>query len=154
VRLWTVHPKYLDARGLVAVWREGLLARAVLRDRTLGYRHHPQLARFRARPDPVACLNAYLRVIYAEALGRGYRFDAAKLGRVLTRRQIPETRGQLAYEWAHLRGKLEQRDAERHQALVRARRPLAHPLFAIRPGPVRAWERAARKRGAGPPVRR
>jgi hypothetical protein len=80
VRLWTVHPKYLDARGLVAVWREGLLARAVLRDRTLGYRHHPQLARFRARPDPVACLNAYLRVIYAEALGRGYRFDAAKSG--------------------------------------------------------------------------
>ena len=147
MRLWTVHPTYLDARGPVAVWREGLLARAVLRGRTLGYRHHPQLARFRARSDPVACLNAYLRVIYAEALGRGYRFDAAKLGRVLTRRQIPETR-------AHLRGKLEQRDPERHQALVRARRPLAHPLFAIRPGPVRAWEGDARKRRAGPSVRR
>jgi len=25
MRLWTLHPKYLDARGLVALWREGLL---------------------------------------------------------------------------------------------------------------------------------
>jgi hypothetical protein len=29
-RIWSLHPKYLDARGLVALWREGLLAQAVL----------------------------------------------------------------------------------------------------------------------------
>jgi hypothetical protein len=141
VRLWTVHPRYLDARGLVAVWREALLARAVLRGRTRGYRHHPQLARFRSRANPVACLNTYLRVIYDESVRRGYRFDATKLGRVLTRRRISETSGQLAYEWAHLRKKLKARAPRKYREVVGTRRPLAHPLFVIRAGPVQSWER-------------
>jgi hypothetical protein len=141
MRLWTVHPQYLDARGLVAVWREALLARAVLRGRTRGYRHHPQLVRFRAAPDPVACLNSYLRAIYDEALHRGYRFDRSKLGRKYANRRLPETAGQLAYEWAHLKAKLAARSPERYRQLPRSGRPLAHPLFIIRPGPVRAWER-------------
>jgi hypothetical protein len=141
MRLWTLHPQYLDARGLVGVWREALLARAVLRGRTRGYRHHPQLVRFRARPDPVASLNSYLRVIYDEGLQRGYHFDASKLGRTCTQRRLPETAGQLAYEWAHLKAKLKARSPERYRQLVRVRAPLAHPLFIIRPGPVQSWER-------------
>jgi hypothetical protein len=145
VRLWTVHPQYLDARGLVAVWREALLARAVLRGRTRGYRHHPQLARFRGRANPVACLNAYLRAIYDESVRRGYRFDRTKLGRVVTRRRVPETTGQLAYEWAHLRRKLKGRDPRRYRALANTHRPLAHPLFVLRAGPVQAWERQSRR---------
>jgi hypothetical protein len=63
MRLWTLHPKYLDAQGLVALWREGLLAQKVLRGRTRGYRHHPQLARFRAQADPVASIARYLRAV-------------------------------------------------------------------------------------------
>lgn len=148
MRLWTLHPQYLDARGLVAVWREALLARAVLRGRTRGYRYHPQLARFRARPDPVACLNAYLRAIYDEAVRRGYRFDATKLGRVSTRRRIPATAGQLAREWAHLKTKLQARSPARYRQLALEGRPAAHPLFVIRPGPVRSWERSSRRGAA------
>jgi hypothetical protein len=30
MRLWSLHPRYLDAKGLQAVWREGLLAKKVL----------------------------------------------------------------------------------------------------------------------------
>jgi len=30
MRLWSLHPRYLDAKGLVALWREGLLAQKVL----------------------------------------------------------------------------------------------------------------------------
>lgn len=30
MRLWTLHPKYLDTKGLVALWREALLAQKVL----------------------------------------------------------------------------------------------------------------------------
>ena len=37
MRLWTLHPKYLDPQGLVALWREALLARAVLQGKTRGY---------------------------------------------------------------------------------------------------------------------
>ncbi len=141
MRLWTVHPRYLDARGLVAAWREALLARAVIRGRTRGYRRHPQLERWRAQPDPVACLNAYLRGLYAEGRRRGYRFDGSKLGRAVARRRLDETRGQLAYEWTHLLRKLRVRSPALYRRLRTVKRPAAHPLFRIRPGPVRAWER-------------
>jgi hypothetical protein len=30
MRLWSLHPEYLDANGLVALWREALLAQAFL----------------------------------------------------------------------------------------------------------------------------
>ena len=39
MRLWSLRPKYLDSQGLVALWREGLLAQAVLRGKTRGYRN-------------------------------------------------------------------------------------------------------------------
>ncbi len=36
MRIWTLHPQYLDRQGLVALWREGLLAQEVLRGQTRG----------------------------------------------------------------------------------------------------------------------
>jgi hypothetical protein len=106
MRLWTLHPKYLDAQGLVALWREALLAREVLRGRTRGYRRHPQLMRFRSCASPRAAINRYLALVYAEAHSRGYAFDQSKLGRIGTRERIPVTDGQLQYEWSWLLSKL------------------------------------------------
>lgn len=142
MRLWTIHPKYLDAVGLVALWREALLARAVLRGDTRGYRHHPQLIRFRAQPRPVGALNRYLNAVYAESQRRGYAFDRRKLGRVGSAPRISETSGQIATEWEHLLRKLRQRQPAHYRQLVRLTRPEAHPLFRIVPGAVRTWERA------------
>ncbi|MGA2330816.1 MAG: pyrimidine dimer DNA glycosylase/endonuclease V [Syntrophales bacterium] len=48
MRLWSLHPGYVDARGLVALWREGMLARKVLQHQTKGYKNHLQLHRFSA----------------------------------------------------------------------------------------------------------
>jgi hypothetical protein len=142
VRLWTISPRYLDAAGLVAVWREALLARAVLEGSTRGYRHHPQLIRFREQPDPLGCINLYLRVIHGEARVRGYRFDEGKLApSMVDAGSMTETSGQMATEWAHLLGKLQTRDPQRYSALRRLRRPRAHPLFKIVRGPQREWER-------------
>jgi pyrimidine dimer DNA glycosylase len=143
MRLWTVHPKYLDSRGLVALWREALLARAVLRGNTRGYRRHPQLARFRAERHPVGCLNSYLASIYREAVRRGYRFDRRKLGRVQRPRRMAATAGQLAFEWRHLKRKLRGRSPAAYRALRGEAKPAPHPLFVITAGPVSAWERAA-----------
>ena len=143
MRLWTVHPKYLDAPGLVALWREALLARAVLRGETVGYRHHPQLTRFREQARPVELLNHYLAAVYREAQRRGYAFDPGKLGRVGPRRRMAETTGQLAVEWTLLLSKLQQRAPARFAQLFEIGRPSAHPLFRIVPGGVRAWERSA-----------
>ncbi|GAB3786545.1 pyrimidine dimer DNA glycosylase/endonuclease V [Dyella agri] len=143
MRLWSLHPRYLDAKGLVALWREALLARAVLRDATRGYRHHPQLDRFREHPAPRQAINAYLAAVYAEAQARGYSFDRSRFGPVRGEvAMLPLNDGQLDLEWRHLLAKLALRDPARHACWQGLARPDCHPLFRLRRGPVAAWERA------------
>jgi len=137
VRLWSLHPKYLDARGLVALWREALLAQAVLRGRTRGYRHHPQLARF----ADVGAIAHYLRAVHAESLVRGYGFAGAKISRMRWNSTLTVSRGQLEYEWKHLMRKLKVRDPARASLLRGVRRPQAHPLFRVVAGPIEPWEK-------------
>src|SRR6202046_3539087 len=106
MRLWTIHPQYLDPQGLVALWRGALLARAVLRGETRGYRHHPQLERFQAHPYPRRAISAYLAVIHSEASARGYAFDKRKIGPLCLVQSISTTTSQIFYEWQNLVGKL------------------------------------------------
>jgi len=143
MRLWTLHPRYLDARGLVALWREALLAQKVLRGETRGYKHHPQLLRFSQTKNPPAALATYLRDVHEEAVRRGYQFDATKIGAETHRGTIAETRGQLLYEWEHLRQKLARRDPQRLREIGDLKTPAPHPLFRIIPGSVRDWEKVA-----------
>ena len=141
MRLWSLHPKYLDASGLVALWREALLAQAVLRGRTTGYVHHPQLHRFRAQASPCGAIAEYLRGVHAEAAGRGYVFAARKIGRARSSDPIAVTRGQLMHEWDHLVAKLAIRNPELRDRLAWVKRPQPHPLFRIVAGDVEAWEK-------------
>ena len=143
MRLWTLHPRYLDAQGLVALWREGLLAQKVLQGLTKGYKHHPQLVRFRESPDAQAAIAAYLSAVLTEAASRGYAFDGRKIAATRVAITIEETQGQLLYEWRHLQEKLLRRDAKRHEIHRAVEAPAAHPLFWIVPGDVRPWERVA-----------
>jgi len=141
MRLWTLHPQYLDPKGLVALWREGLLARAVLRRETRGYRHHPQLQRFQAHPAPRSAINAYLAAVLLEAERRGYSFDRTKVGPVRTPVILTATAGQLEYEWRHLLAKLARRSPDLHRRWARARSPEPHPIFRVTAGDVESWER-------------
>lgn len=141
MRLWSLHPRYLDRAGLVALWRESLLAQAVLRGTTRGYRRHPQLARFLSHPDPEGAIAAYLEWICREALRRGYRFDATKIGGRRAELPITVTRGQLRYERQHLLKKLLVRNPDSYKALRTADEPEPHPLFTTIPGEIEAWER-------------
>jgi len=140
MRLWTLHPRYLDAQGLVALWREALLARSVLRGRTKGYRRHPQLSRFRATAAPRRAINRYLALVYVEALSRGYTFDRSKLGPVGVAERILVTDGQLHYEWRWLLGKLQLRSPSVYRQNLEVSLPAAHPLFRIVSGPIADWE--------------
>lgn len=153
MRLWSVHPRYLDRQGLTACWREGLLAQAVLAERTRGYRNHSQLVRFRAHAEPLAAVGAYLGAVAADAARRGYRFDTTK---ILRPRACPGdagptdavaaltvTEGQLAYEWTHLTAKLARRSPDVAAAVAHVTVPQPHPLFTLVPGPVEPWERVA-----------
>lgn len=152
MRLWSLHPKYLDARGLTALWREALLAQAVLRGRTRGYRHHPQLRRFAESAAPRALIACYLRAVQAEAERRGYCFDASKIGRagragrgsgagsggaVAT---LTVTRAQLQYEWRHLQRKLSSRAPAWLASMAAVSAPRPHPLFRVVRGGIARWE--------------
>ena len=144
MRLWTLHPRHLDAAGLVALWREGLLAQAVLLGRTRGYTRHPQLQRFQGAENPAASIAAYLRAVADEATRRGYAFDAARI--VASEGAAPrmaETKGQLLYEWEHLARKLQLRSPDWYRDQVAGVQPVAHPLFRLVAGGVRDWERFA-----------
>ena len=141
MRLWSLHPRYLDARGLVALWREALLAQAVLSGKTRGYRNHPQLHRFRAQVSPASAIAAYLRAVHEEADARGYSFDASRIAPGGEAPAIAVTRGQLDFEWRHLMAKLEARAPERCKAMDATDPVEPHPLFRLVPGGIADWER-------------
>ncbi|HYM34136.1 MAG TPA: pyrimidine dimer DNA glycosylase/endonuclease V [Steroidobacteraceae bacterium] len=143
MRIWSLHPKYLDARGLVALWREGLLAQAVLSEKTRGYVHHPQLLRFRNQRSPIGSIAAYLSVVHEEAASRGYEFVAKKISRARSFGQIEVTRGQIHFEWRHLMRKLKTRDPRRYDLLKTLKRQEPHPLFKLVRGNVERWEKGA-----------
>jgi len=140
MRLWSLDPSYLDTQGLVALWREGLLAQKVLLGETRGYKHHPQLIRFKETANPVGAIATYLRAVADEAVSRGYRFDRSKIARRRITRQLRVSRGQLAYEFEHLLVKLKRRDPPRYRRLKGLGVIKAHPLFRRAPGGVADWE--------------
>lgn len=143
MRLWSLHPQYLDPQGLVAHWRETLLAQAVLRGQTRGYRNHPQLDRFKQAASPLDAISLYLQGIYAEAKTRGYTFDAAKIHPAQQSASLSVTTGQVAYEWQHLLSKLKNRDPKRYEQWRHTPAPNLHPLFTVREGEIEPWERYA-----------
>lgn len=141
MRLWSIHPCYLDSRGLVALWREGLLAQKVIQGTTAGYRNHPQLRRFRNTPDPSGAIAQYLGHIADEADSRGYRFDR---NRIINRKfegRIPVTTGQIRYEFQHLLNKLKQRSPELHEQLKMIHSIKLNPVMLETTGEVEDWER-------------
>jgi len=106
MRLWSINPCYLDSKGLVALWRESLLAQSCLLKgeytvcshckgesvnwiegtcpicMTRGkiktpYYNHPQLIRWKQKP--IESLKNYLYCIYEEAKNRQYNFDVTKI---------------------------------------------------------------------------
>jgi hypothetical protein len=152
MRLWSLHPRYLDAKGLTAAWREALLARAVLAGRTRGYRAHPQLVRFATSGEPDSAIAAYLGGLFAEACARGYAFDRTKAPDPGPVHPLLVTAGQVAFELQHLRAKLRLRDPARLRLLPRVgERADLHPLFTQVPGPIADWE--AGVEGARDPLR-
>jgi len=140
MRLWSLHPRYLDAKGLVALWREALLAQHVLLGKTRGYRHHPQLTRFRQSEDPALAIGEYLVHVADEADRRQYRFNRGKIVHAGQAGQLAVTAGQVEYEWQHLLAKLQVRDPERFDEIKATQAVETHPLFRQVEGDVEAWE--------------
>lgn len=141
MRLWSLDPKYLDTKGLVALWREGLLAQKVLEGKTKGYKFHPQLTRFKEQTNPVKYIGTYLRFVCVEAQRRGYNFDASKIKTYhfkLTTLKVSQ--GQLDFEFKHLMCKLKKRDPKKLREISKTKSIKTHPLFKKRRGAIETWE--------------
>jgi hypothetical protein len=143
MRLWSIHPKYLDAQGLIALWREALLAQRVLSGRTKGYKNHPQLHRFKKHPQPLSAIGFYLLGVYKEAITRGYNFTKEKILIAECKKiiKIPITSGQISYEFKHLMEKLRIRSHRFYHKVSETKDIKAHPLFKTVNGKVEFWER-------------
>jgi hypothetical protein len=140
MRIWSIHPKYLDSKGLVALWRESLLARHVLEGKTAGYRNHPQLDRFKKSDNPVDAINLYLKFVYLESKRRKYNFDKKKLGPVEKTLILKVTTGQLNYEFNHFLTKLKTRDLKLFEELIKTKIIEPHPIFEVIKGEIENFE--------------
>ena len=140
MRIWSLHPEYLDTKGLVALWRETLLAKNVLEGNTKGYKNHPQLHRFKTLINPVVAIHQYLSEVHKESLARGYHFDSEKFAKPKIPIEIPVTKGQIEYEWNHLIKKLQHRDPLKYDQILAVKTIMPHPIFKIIPGGVEDWE--------------
>ena len=119
---------------------------AVLEGKTLGYRNHPQLTRFKQHGEPLTAINSYLYYVWQEAEQRKYRFDQSKLAAASFCAPLPLPVGQLAFEWGHLLGKLQGRDCERFLRAQNVVQPKQHPIFVLVSGEIAEWERLSKFR--------
>jgi len=140
LRLWSLHPKYLDVKGLVALWREGLLAQNVLLGNTKGYKNHPQLVRFKNSTNPVGSIAEYLKFVVDEADKRGYNFNKNKISNHDFKEQINVTNSQIEYEFQHLLSKLRIRKPDLFKKLESIKNVKTHPLFNPVNGNIEDWE--------------
>lgn len=140
MRLWSIHPGYLDSKGLVALWREGLLAQNVLLGKTKGYKNHPQLKRFKSTGNAEVAICSYLSCVADEADNRAYNFNRAKIVQNTKCELMLVTEGQLNYEFKHLLNKLKVRDPSRYEELQLIKKIKTHPLFTQVDGGIEEWE--------------
>ena len=63
---------------------------------TTGYRHHPQLIRFRLHPQPLQAMGVFLAGLAGEAEQRGYHFNKTRILQLETVNQIEEPMGNYA----------------------------------------------------------
>lgn len=143
MRLWSLHPSYLDKQGLGGCWREALLAQKVLAGNTKGYKSHSQLIRFKSTNNPLSYISSFLLTIYEEASRRGYKYDSSKiLPAFPIRKKIAVTTGQLKYEFDHLvQNKLRIRSPKIFCELKDITDPEVNPFFELIPGPIEEWEK-------------
>ena len=142
MRLWSIHPKYLDSKGLGGLWREGLGAVRCLYEPGIGYSNHAQLNRFKAEPDYLAQIGSYMHEVADEADRRGYNYDRTLLPVDFYKPEpMTVTVGQIAYEFRFLLGKLKTRDKELFEKFQHTTTIELHPRFTPIPGPIADWER-------------
>lgn len=141
MRLWSIHPKYLDSKWLLACWREWLLAKKVLEWKTKWYKNHAQLSRFKESKDKITSINAFLYQIYKEAKNRGYNFSLDKIKKIEDKEIINVTSKQIGYEFKHLLNKLKTRDIKKYEEIKNTHNIEINPFFKEIIWEIEEWEK-------------
>ena len=141
MRLWSLHPRYLDPQG----WSrcgETLLARKVLRGETRGYRHHPQLQRFREARDPQSAIDAYLPRSTPRRRRAATRSTRTSSMPTRARKDPGRARATRRARMGHLIAQARVAQPGAHVRWRELQRPRTHPSFRVVAGGVADWERA------------
>ena len=143
MRLWSISPQYLDTKGLLAAWREGLLAKKVLEGKTKGYINHPQLIRFKECQNSLLAINKYLMDLYLESVKRGFSFNKSKIGIIGESNTIVirVNYGQVKYEYELLKWKLKKRDKKKYEELKNVDKINLNSVFTSVDGEIEKWEK-------------
>lgn len=157
MRLWSIHPEYLDRAGLLGLWREALLAQQVLHGLSEGYKNHSHMQRFYALPkeDAMQHMSDYLFYIWQEGKLRGYKLNVNNIKdprndephiMVVPDTLFTVTSGQLALEYQILRMKVKERDPRHFERLQNFPThkmwvPKPNPVFTLIHGKKEFWEK-------------
>lgn len=149
MRVWSIHPKYCDTPRLNGMWREGLLAKAVIEGTTPkgGYRKHSQAERLKVHPDPVKLINHILYEVWKVAQERGFKYDIKKLNKRIVDEplstKLEVTRGQIEYEFNFMQHKIGAVDTRYkiNTEEVRKNGIEVNPCFKIVPGDIMDFEK-------------
>ena len=148
MRIWTLHPRFLDRQGLLGQWREALQAKNALLDphHSSNVCHERQLRRFKAaKIQALSCMGVYLHAVADEMILRGYKPNVSLIPYYVgTPSLIPVTQGQVNFEIAHLMAKLTERDPSRLLPLSKIRVLMSNqlnPIFKEVGGDIESWEK-------------
>lgn len=145
MRLWTIHPCYLDTAGLNGCWRESLLAKKVLEGKTKGYKNHPQLIRFKNSEDPILAIDIYIGSLLLESAYRGFSYHPPKSILTISHKdgmdKISVSEGQIAYEAMFLVKKLKDRKSTGRKSISPVNNIEICELFESVPGDIENWEK-------------
>lgn len=144
MRIWSLHPKYLDKKELIDSWNDGLRTIGILTRNHQGSIFRPELSRFRSQSEPIIAVEKYLLSIANEAKRRGYMVDIRKLPSipVVVSHKIPVSSGQIEYEWRQLMHVLAGRSPGFLRRIEYSPSHDINPIFYKRPGhDIETWEK-------------
>jgi hypothetical protein len=141
MRIWSIHPKYLDSKELLNLWNETIQAKNEFLTKFSGHFSNKQLERFLDLKNPLEAINSYMSSIYREAVKRDFSVDDSFMDWDFDDSiQIPVTAGQISHEISKLKSRLRERDEKKLQKLNGRTFLELHPIFYSVPGTIEEWE--------------
>lgn len=148
MRLWSLHPSFLDRQGLLGQWREAIQAKNALLnpDHPSNIWHARQLQRFKESPAPMRNIAIFLHVVADEMILRGYHPNVSLIPYYPEKipHYISVTSGQVDYEIKFLQAKLEKRNPTFLPRLWNIRLLMfnqLNPVFKEVGGDIEPWEK-------------